>query len=685
MYQSTVLKAEEAMEAQPQANRLIHETSPYLLLHATNPVDWYPWGEEALKMAGKENKLIVISIGYSACHWCHVMERESFQDSSVAEIMNRDFVSIKIDREERPDLDQLYMHAAHLLTGKGGWPLHVIALPDGRPIYAGTYYTKEKWISFLYKINTFYKENPEKAEEMAEAVTEGIRKLDVLELDKETTDFSVNDLDVIYEKWSQQLDELWGGRRGAPKFPMPVGIQFLLRYYFITQKPDVLDAIRTNLDRMALGGIYDQIGGGFARYSVDALWKVPHFEKMLYDNAQMISLYTAAYQLTKDPLYKHVVFQTIEFVNRELTSPEGGFYASLDADSDGEEGKYYVWTQDEIEETLGKQAPLILDYYHIHKDGNWKDGENVLYRRYRDVLFAKKHDMPIQRLEKDVKKAQEKLLEIRKKRVRPAVDIKILTSWNALMLKALLDAYRVFDENEFMNLALKHVNFLKEKVVLPDGQIRRSYSDDRSIINGFLDDYALMIQAYLGFYQATFDEDWLFQADTLTGYVLKHFYNQDDQLFYYTSDLDTELIARKMEIPDHVMPSSNSVMGNNLFLLGKMMDRTDYLDCSKNMLLRVKSRLAGGGPYYGNWSQLLINFVSPPYEVVILGKKADQKRQEIDAHYLPNVILMGSKKESQLPLLQDRFVDDLTMIYVCRDKTCQLPVETVKEALQQIK
>ena len=674
-----------SVENDSYTNRLIHESSPYLLLHAHNPVDWYPWGEEALTRAKRENKLLIISIGYSACHWCHVMEKESFRDTSVAKLMNAHFIPIKVDREERPDLDQLYMHAARLIAGKGGWPLHVIALPDGRPVYAGTYYPKENWKSLLLKMHTLYTESPNDVEKMAEAVTAGICQLDTLNLDKGTANFNAIDLDSIYNKWKEKLDILWGGLRGTPKFPMPVGVEFLLRYYFVTQEPDVLDAVKTQLDRMALGGIYDQIGGGFARYSVDAFWKIPHFEKMLYDNAQLISLYSSAFQLTKDPLYKEVVYQTVDFIEHELTSPEGRFYSSIDADSEGEEGKYYVWHQKEIEEILGKQAKLVMDYYHISGLGNWEEGKNVLCRRYRDELFARKNGLKLNALKKRVKEANEKLVQIRSKRIHPAVDEQILTSWNALMLKALVDSYRAFNDSEFLKQAIQNANFIQENRIADDGQILRSYHDGEKNVNGFLDDYALTIQAYIGLYQATFDETWLSRADTLTNYVLQHFYDQNQHMFYYTSDLAPKLIARKMEIPDQVIPSSNSVMAHNLFLLGTLLDRPVYLEYSRKMMQRVKSHLVDGGPYYGNWSRLLVNFVFPPYEVVIVGDDANQKRRELDEHFLPNVILAGSAEESALPLLRDRLVNGKTLVYVCQNGTCQLPVEKIEDAIQLMK
>lgn len=361
-------------------NHLINESSPYLLQHAHNPVNWYPWGKEALDKAKRENKLIIISIGYAACHWCHVMEHESFEDEEVAKFMNDNFVAIKIDREERPDIDQVYMNAIQLITGRGGWPLNCVALADGRPIYGGTYFPKTQWLEMLTQVSQFVKQNPEKAEQQAIALTKGVQSSEMIITNIQQASFKIKDLNEIFDTWKNNIDYKDGGHKRAPKFPLPVGYQFLLQYYHLSQNTDALKAVIITLDKMAEGGIYDQIGGGFARYSVDAQWKVPHFEKMLYDNAQLVSLYSTAFQQSKDPNYKLIVQETLKFIQREMTSQEGGFYSSLDADSEGIEGKFYVWTKSEIRTVLGDEADLIIDYYNVSEKGNWEDGVNILFK-----------------------------------------------------------------------------------------------------------------------------------------------------------------------------------------------------------------------------------------------------------------------------------------------------------------
>ena len=374
-------------------NRLIKESSPYLLQHAHNPVNWYPWGKEALEKAKEENKLIIVSIGYAACHWCHVMEHESFEDKEVARFMNANFVCIKVDREERPDIDQVYMNAIQLITGNGGWPLNCITLPDGRPVYGGTYFKKENWIDMLTQVSAFVKDNPEKAEQQAKSLTEGVRSEQLFNLSSEKSEFTITDLHEVFAIWKRNIDYKYGGTNGAPKFPMPTGYQFLLHYHFLTKDEDALKAVTTTLHKMADGGIYDQIGGGFARYSTDIYWKAPHFEKMLYDNAQLISLYSTAYQQTKDPYYKIVVEETIEFIQRELTSKEGAFYSSLDADSENEEGKFYVWTKNELQKILGEKADIIIEYYNVTEEGNWENGTNILLKSDNDKKIAEKYEI----------------------------------------------------------------------------------------------------------------------------------------------------------------------------------------------------------------------------------------------------------------------------------------------------
>ncbi len=667
-------------------NKLIDESSPYLLQHAHNPVNWYPWGEEALEKAKSEKKLLLVSIGYAACHWCHVMEHESFEDSTVAALMNANFVCVKVDREERPDVDQVYMNAAQLMTGRGGWPLNAIALPDGRPIFAGTYFPKDQWISLLNKVQEFYINEPEKAEEQAANVVNGIKGSEMLSIVTENVEFTKSDLEEVFTNWHRHIDYTLGGKTGAPKFPMPIGYEYLLNHYFMTGDERAKEATMTTLDQMAYGGIYDQVGGGFARYSVDQYWKVPHFEKMLYDNGQLVSLYAHAYQVSKNPLYKRVVFETLEFVERELMSKENAFYASLDADSEGEEGKFYVWTKKELDDALGSDAALMGAYYNVTEKGNWEHGNNILLIKptVSDTEFAETHDISVAELTKKIREAKETLLAVRAKRVRPALDDKVLTSWNALMLKGYVDAYRAFDEDDFLKKALENADFIQSKMLQKGGSLKRNYKNGKATINGFLDDYSLVIDAYISLYQATFDEKWIFEADKLLQYTLKHFYNVENGMFYYTSDMDDALIARKMEVADNVIPASNSVMGKNLYLLGEFLYKPDYVKKAKQMLKNVKENLPTGMSYYANWDILMSWFVTPPYEVAILGDDFEKVRKEFDRHYLPNAILMGGKTEGKLPLLESKLMDGQTTIFVCQNKTCRMPVTEVQEALNQI-
>ena len=665
-------------------NHLIHESSPYLLQHAYNPVNWYPWGPEALDKARKENKNIIISIGYAACHWCHVMEHESFEDMEVAGFMNEHFVCIKVDREERPDVDKVYLTAVQLLTDKGGWPLNCIALPDGRPIYGGTYFSKERWLDMLQQVYDFITFHPEKAQEQANFLTEGVQSNEMIYKNADNSIFSLNDLDDIFSIWKNNIDYLHGGYGNAPKFPMPVSLQFLLQLNYLTKQKDALKAVTVTLNKMAEGGIYDQIGGGFSRYSTDDYWKVPHFEKMLYDNAQLVSLYTAAYQKTKDPFYKRVVTETLEFVKRELTSPDGGFYSSLDADSEDEEGKFYVWTYGELKNILGNKASLILDYYHVTENGNWEDSRNILYTSGDIEKLLNTYNITQKELDKAILEAKKLLLSVRSQRIRPATDDKILTSWNGLMLKAYVEAYRTFDEKDYLDSAIKNADFINAKLKSDDKSMFRNYKDGKATVTAFLDDYAFTIQAFISLYQATFNEKWLEEAMELTEYILEHFYDASSNMFYYTSVLEPSLIARKMEISDNVISSSNSEMAKNLFILGRYYYNETYINLAQKMLNNVKSHAMNGEFYYANWDILMSWFALEPYFVAIVGKNFEIKRKEFDMYYLPHVFFAGGKTEGKLSILEGKLREGETTIFVCQNNSCRLPVTDVSEAINQI-
>lgn len=664
-------------------NQLANETSPYLLQHAHNPVDWYPWGEKALTKAANDDKPILVSIGYSACHWCHVMERESFENQQIARIMNEHFVCIKVDREERPDVDAIYMDAVQAMGLRGGWPLNVFLMPDGKPFYGGTYFQPQQWANLCLSIHKAFLEHREELQKSAEGFTDNMLSSESekygLQLGKKT--FTVPDLDKIYSGLARNFDTEKGGMDKAPKFPMPSIWLFLLKYAFLKQaetsiKNTTFD-IQPNLTlhQMAFGGIYDQLGGGFARYSVDGEWFCPHFEKMLYDNGQLVSLYAEAYCMTKAPLYQRVVYQTIDWLRKEMTSSEGGFYAALDADSEGVEGKFYVWRKQEIEAILGEDADWFCKYYNVTTAGNWEHGNNILYVTQE----PEKAGIAVQKLE--ICKA--KLLEQRSKRIRPGLDDKILTSWNGLMLKGLVGAYRAFGEESFLQLALGNANFIKNKLLNEQGKLWRSYKNGEAKIDGFLEDYAAVIEAFVALYQATFDENWLSHAESMALYACEHFWDEADGLFFFTDQNSEKLIARKKELFDNVIPASNSIMAANLYWLGKLLDREDFSQIANLMLSKIKPLILKNPEYLTNWACLLSNRVTPTAEVVIVGEEANDIRKALDRYYFPNKIIMGTKTTSNLPLLDNRtMIGGKTTIYVCYDKTCQLPVFSVEEALK---
>ena len=666
-------------------NHLIHETSPYLLQHAHNPVDWYPWGEEALEKAKNENKVILVSIGYSACHWCHVMERESFEDAEVAKIMNEHFVCIKVDREERPDIDQIYMDAVQLMTQRGGWPLNCFATPEGKPFFGGTYFPKSQWMNVLERVHNEYKNNREKVDDFANRLTQGVQSSGLIELNTAPPAFELSQLSTTMEDWVTDFDTKDGGPNRAPKFPLPNNYLFLLRYAHLNNNEEVMEQVRLTLDKMARGGIYDQIGGGFARYSTDIEWKVPHFEKMLYDNAQLVSLYSEAWQATKDPEYKRVVYETLAFIERELRGQNGEFYSALDADSEGEEGKFYIWTKEELKASLGiEDYNFTKEYYNINLKGLWEHGNYILLRDTDDESFAKAQSIDPERLEKRRKSVNERLMEVRSKRIRPGLDDKSLTSWNALMLKGYVDAYLAFGDQHFLDVALKNADFILKYQLRNDGGLYHNHKAGKSTINGYLEDYCFTIEAFIALYQATLDEKWLNRSKELLDYTIEHFLNADNGMFYFTSDLDNPLVARKMEVYDNVIPASNSSMAKGLFYLGHYFDRENYLKMADNMLNNV---VPGMGRYpsgHSNWSQLMLHRTLPFYEVAISGKEAVTKREELTQNFLPNTLLIGSEADSKLPLLENKYVKGETMIYVCLDKVCQLPVSEVAEALKQI-
>ncbi len=670
-------------------NDLINESSPYLLQHAHNPVDWKPWNQAVLNQAKKENKLIIISVGYAACHWCHVMEHESFENIDVAKVMNSDYISIKIDREERPDIDQVYMTAVQLMTGSGGWPLNVVALPDGRPIWGGTYFRKENWVEALQQIALLQKEQPEKLIEFADNLEQGIKESELISINKNKIDFTNSFIKAQVEKWSYEFDHKKGGTRKAPKFMMPNNYHFLLRYAHQTNDKNLLSYVENTLNQISFGGVYDHVGGGFSRYSTDTKWHVPHFEKMLYDNAQLISLYADAYLITKNDWYKTVVYQTLDFIQRELTTKDGIFYSSLDADSttpegELEEGAFYVWNKKELHELLENDFELFSNYYNINEYGLWENNNYVLIRNKNQDAFIKEHQIEKTILNTKIKSWQYLLRTTREKRSRPRLDDKSLTSWNALMIKGYLDAYRVFGEQNFLDIAIKNAQFIKNEQLQKDYRLFHNYKNGKSTINGYLEDYATVIESYISLYQNTFDQEWLSIANQLTKYTLEHFYNDEKKLFYFTSNLDPKLITRSIEYSDNVIPASNSIMAKNLFLLSHYFDNTTYLDISKNMLHTIQPNIENYPMGYSNWLDLMLNYTDNFYEIVIVGNQALKKTHQLQSHYVPNKLIAGSIKNSNEPLLKSRFTVNQTLIYTCINNSCRYPVETIEETLELI-
>jgi uncharacterized protein len=680
------------MKTNRQPNQLIKESSPYLLQHAYNPVNWLPWGDEALSRARTENKLIIVSVGYSACHWCHVMEHQSFEDDKVAQIMNDLFISIKVDREERPDIDQVYMAAVQLMTGQGGWPLNCICLPDGRPLYGGTYFPKEKWIAVLLNLADLWNGEPEKCLQYATELTEGVRALDQIVPEFDSLQIAPGAVQMSWENWAQRIDSTEGGPNRAPKFPLPNNYLFLLRYAHLSGNESAGKYLRLTLDKMAMGGIYDHVGGGFARYSTDMLWKVPHFEKMLYDNAQLVSLYSEAYGATFDPFYKSVAEETLRWIEREMTTDEGAFYSALDADSEGEEGKFYVWKKEELQQVLQNDFVWFAELYNVNSIGYWVDhhqsqdeGNYILLMRQSFLQFAAAKGWELAELMEKVSGAKSLLLNTRNTRVHPGLDDKILCSWNAMMIRAYADAWKYLHEESFLYSAVKCARFIQNKMTMPDGKLLHSYKNGKGAINGFLEDYAFVIDAYIALYQTRFDESWLIKAKELAEIVMQNYHDSADPMFFFTSAEDAPLIARKKELSDNVIPASNSVMANNLLTLGRYFGREDWITRSAEMLKCVEAEMIKYGSGYSNWLILSLHQLFPSREVVIVGKHVDKTAAEIRKYYLPNEIFAGSAGRSEVPLLQNRTDSGEDLIFVCENNTCHLPVRSVEDAIQQLK
>ena len=671
-------------------NALVNETSPYLLQHAHNPVDWNPWNDTTLEKAKTESKLILISVGYAACHWCHVMEHESFEDSLVAQVMNKNFINIKVDREERPDVDQVYMNAVQLMTGSGGWPLNVITLPDGRPVWGGTYFKKEQWMDALEQISKLYSENPERLQEYADKLEEGIKSLDVVQLNTDEPVFKTPFIKDAIKNWSKQFDNKLGGMDRAPKFMMPNNYHFLLRYAYQNNDHELLNFVNLTLKQMAYGGVFDQIGGGFSRYSVDKKWHIPHFEKMLYDNGQLVSLYSDAYLISKNELYKNTVVETLNYIKYNMTTSDGAFYSSLDADSNTkegelEEGAFYVWNKDELKTLLQEDFELFSDYYNVNDYGFWEHDNYVLIRKDDDTKIMEKHKLSRASLEDKKNQWKTILLKERNKRAKPRLDDKTLTSWNAIMLKGYIDAYRVFNNEDYLASAKKNANFIVDNQLRKDGGLNHNYKNGTSSINGYLEDYATTIDAFIALYENTLNEKWLKISQDLANYTFDHFFDESSNMFFFTSNEDASLVSRSIEYRDNVIPSSNSIMAKSLFKLSHYYDNEHFSKTAMTMLNNVKPEMQEYPSGYSNWFNLMLNYAKPYYEVAIVGKDAKEKIKQLNQNYIPNKLIAGSTSENNMPLLENRYNPDNTFIYVCVNKACKLPVSEVNKAIKFLK
>lgn len=670
-------------------NELAAETSPYLLQHANNPIYWKAWKPEILAEALKQDKLIIVSVGYSACHWCHVMEHESFEDNEVAAVMNAHYISIKVDREERPDVDATYMKAVQLMTSQGGWPMNVVLLPDGRPVWGGTYFRKEQWIETLQQLQDLFVTDRDKMEDYAVKLLEGINQLSLLPPNEEETLKDPSAIKPLVEKWAKSFDWDFGGYARAPKFMMPNNYQFLQRYGYQTSTQELLDFTNLTLTRMGWGGLFDTIGGGFSRYSVDMHWHVPHFEKMLYDNGQLMSLYAEAYKATGDTLYKEVIEKTHFFIATELTSPDGAFYSAWDADSftltgHKEEGAFYTWEKQDLKDLLSSDFEQFAVVFNINEFGFWENGQYVLIQTTATEELAKEFGITTEALQEKKVHWEKMLYTEREKRHKPGLDDKVLTSWNAIMLKGYADAYKATTDETYLKTALSNAHFICDKLWDSEGHLWRTYKNGIAKIKGFLEDYAHTADAFISLYQCTLDEKWLLYAKQLTDYGLEHFYDSKKQFFSFTEIAANQLVAPHYETEDNVIPASNSVIANVLYKLSILFDNAHYEKVALQMLYQMIPVMDYPSAF-SNWLNLWLDLSAQNKELAVCGENAAETIKEINAQYMPHVLVAGTGKDSVIPFLQNRFVKNSLMFYVCQNKACNLPTDNVEKAINDLK
>ena len=675
------------------SNRLINETSPYLLQHAHNPVDWYPWGEEALQKAKQVNKPILVSIGYAACHWCHVMERESFEDEITAAFMNDHFINIKIDREERPDLDHIYMDAVQAMTGSGGWPLNVFLTPEAKPFYGGTYFppvaafNRMSWKDVLSAVQKAYSEKKDEIRSQAENLTEHLSASNSFGIEKpgqtkSETVFLQENLNNIAEHILQQADSQWGGFGRAPKFPQTFSIQFLLRHYHFTKDEKALNQALLSLDRMIYGGIYDQMGGGFARYSTDNEWVAPHFEKMLYDNALLIGVLSEAYQLTKSELYADTIHHCMQFIESEMLSTENGFYSALDADSEGVEGKFYTWNKTEIELLLKEDAALFCDLYGVHENGNWEN-TNILWLKESFEIFAAKKGIDLAEMKIKINNCKNILMHERSKRIRPQLDDKILLGWNALMNVSCSKAFAATGMERYRLLAVANMQFAEKKLKTIDNTWNHTYKNNQAKIPAFLDDYANLIHAYIHLQEITGNSDYLINAKQLTQFVINHFSEEESGYFFYTHQDQNDVIIRKKEVYDGATPSGNAMMAYNLFYLSIIFDNADWKLLAQKNIQSLSNAITKYPTSFGVWASVLQLMVKGVMEIVIVGKDADKSLLPVVGLYLPNKVIQTTQSDQPIfPLIKGKFKPEKTGYFLCKSYVCTEPIFELEKFLQ---
>ena len=667
-------------------NNLIHESSPYLLQHANNPVNWYGWNDESLKKAKDENKPIFLSIGYSACHWCHVMAHESFENEDVAEFMNEHFINIKVDREERPDIDDIYQKVCQIATGQGGWPLSIFLTPDQKPFYVGTYfpvldsYGRPGFGSICRQLSQAWTEKPKDIEKSAEKFVASLQKTETIQTPSKLERAI---LDEAAMNLFQLGDATYGGFGSAPKFPNAANVSFLFRYAKLTGLGKFNEFALKTLKKMANGGIFDQIGGGFSRYSTDAKWLVPHFEKMLYDNALIPVNYAEAYQITKDPFYFDVLKKTLDFVLREMTLPEGGFYSAYDADSEGVEGKFYVWKKSEIKEILGSDADLFCLYYDVTDGGNW-EGNNILCNNLNISTVAFNFGKTESEVSDIIKSCSEKLLKVRSTRIPPGLDDKVLVSWNSLMITAFAKGYRVTGDERYLDAAKNCISFIEQKLFV-DEKLLRTYKNGVAKIDGYLEDYSYFVNALLDVFEIEPDEKYLKLSVKLGHHLVDHFWDSENNSFFMTSDDHEKLIIRPKSNYDLSLPSGNSVSSFVMLRLYHLSQEQSFLDIAIK-IMESQAQIAAENPFgFGYLLNTISMYIQKPVEITLINTENSEIRKSLHLDYLPNSILITIQNSAQLeslseyPFFAGKSFEDKTSVFICKDFTCSLPLHTLEE------